>query len=450
MTYDQLKEMDRETAIKIISPSITEINTRIENAYPANSDIIIFGGYWRTDELVAKFIDEYVDPKSEKDITNFFHELVYRICSDGSMYNQKQRDNLERDYQLIFQQYGKMYNHPDSVANWAESKATYIWFEYILPNRRKEQFLKIKKQHDIERLKEVSAKIKEIYNFTDLEIIYLEYFCSQTKLDELDPSLNTLLYFWSKEKNTGKTTIGSYLCSYLNGECCLNADQHKSELAVEMQIRNFDRPVGIDSQCVLLDEAGFHDMTKSYDRFKTMITSNSCKIEYKFKNSRHTKKCNRNYIMTANHDPIHLVKDETERRVLGVHFTKPKQLEHKELVKIWYDFVLECNLSELKLRVLYNEVILPNAQNGEQLHIILELCDIFSEGRMETVGNGFYFSISNVMTMPEVIAQKLSRKIVKEVLLKLYGEPDCNQRFIKSHRIEIDYSGLPKPIEIPF
>jgi 5-methylcytosine-specific restriction endonuclease McrA len=64
----------------------------------------------------------------------------------------------------------------------------------------------------------------------------------------------------------------------------------------------------------------------------------------------------------------------------------------------------------------------------------LELVDTFSRERINNCSVGSYFSISNVMTFQEVIEQKLSRKVVKEMLIKLYGEPDMCQRFYKSRR----------------
>lgn len=64
----------------------------------------------------------------------------------------------------------------------------------------------------------------------------------------------------------------------------------------------------------------------------------------------------------------------------------------------------------------------------------LELVDIFSKERINNFTSKGYFSVSNVMTFQEVITRKLPRKIVKEVLIKLYGEPDSNQRFYKNRR----------------
>jgi len=456
MEYETLKELDRENAIQKVTPEGTKLNSTIVNQFPEYPDVIVFGGnYWKSNELISDFIDRYIDPKSETDISSFLQEIAYRIVSDPGLAEQETRKNKNIDYQLIYRQHYSLYRSPDMLFDWSESKGTFIWFEHILPKRRQKQFAKIIKDQDDEKLTEISDRIKKIYNFSDLEIIYLQYFCSQTKLDDLDPSLNTVLYLWSKEKMTGKTTISEYICSFLNGECKKNADAHKSNLGREMQLGRFDIPTAINSRCTILDEAGFHDMTKVYDKFKSMITSNTCEVEYKYKSSHRPKKCHRNYLMTSNFDPIIFVKDEEERRILSIHFTKPEQTSFEKLEKIWHEFVFECNFSKLKLESIYQESILPNSQAGDIKYVMMELKDILSKDRITACTPSGYFSVSNIMLFPEIITQKTPRNVVKEVLMRLYGEPDKCQRFYKGRReiqgdVEDILSEENKKIELPF
>lgn len=68
----------------------------------------------------------------------------------------------------------------------------------------------------------------------------------------------------------------------------------------------------------------------------------------------------------------------------------------------------------------------------------LDLVDIFSRERINNCTVNSYFSVSNVMGIKEVVEKKLPRKIVKGILIKLYGEPDKFQRFYKSRREIID------------
>ena len=67
---------------------------------------------------------------------------------------------------------------------------------------------------------------------------------------------------------------------------------------------------------------------------------------------------------------------------------------------------------------------------------MLELKDIFSKQRIDACNSQTYFSVSNIMSFNEVTTQKkITRKVVKDVLVKLYGQPDKNQRFNKLNRV---------------
>jgi hypothetical protein len=434
MTYEELKEMDQRDAIcKVMSRS--EIDDKLTRNFPLFADIIIFGNeYWKSNELIVDFINEYLDPKSENDLSKFFTEIVYRIASDPCLDDTTMRKQIHVNYRLMYKSYLRMFSHPDSLNDWAEQKATFLWYEFILAKKRIDKFRAIVKRLEPEKLSTISKQVQDVYSLTDNEIIYLQYFCSQTKLDDLDASLNTFLYIWSNEKFTGKTTVSEYICSFLNGEEEKNAEDHKSDLATEMQMGRFDMPSAITSRCTLLDEAGFKDMSKTYDKLKSMVTSNSCNIEYKYKNSKRPKRCYRNYIMSSNHDPIYFVKDDDERRMLAIHFTKTKKMAFDDLERMWYEFVLQCNYDKDQLSEIYHTIIKPNSQKGESADVKIELYDVFSDERIWKCSELSYFSVTNVMMFPEVIHLKLPRKLIKEVIIKLYGEPDVNQRFYKSKR----------------
>ena len=148
---------------------------------------------------------------------------------------------------------------------------------------------------------------------------------------------------------------------------------------------------------------------------------------------------------------LRFVKDEDERRILSVHFSRPQQVTFDELEKIWHEFVLECNLSKLKLEAIYHEIILPNSQDGEIKYVMTELKDVFTKQRIDANGSTSYFSLLSVMQFPEVITQKIPRSVVKEVITRMYGEPDKSQRYYKIKREingEVDLSA--GTIDLPF
>lgn len=438
MRYKDLKLLSRADAIKMVLPNeYEELTSEMLPNFPMLPDVIIFGSEaWKGTNELIDFIEKYVSPKNEEDLWFFLSELALNICTDSIMSQNDRRKDLLINYQLVYKQYISLFNHPDKLRDWAESTGTYLWFEFILPERRKEQFEKIRKKQDNKEMRRVSLEIQKVYNFSDLEIKYLQYFCSQAKCDDLDASLNTLIYLWSKEKKTGKTTVASYICSFLNGEEIKNPDYHKSSLKKEMQFSRFDIPKATYSRCTLIDEGGFYSMRKSYNEFKEMITSNSADIEYKYKTGTRTKRAYRNYILSDNSDPIYFVQDESERRVLSVHFKSPKQLSFKELHDLWYNFVIECNIESSELEKIYHEYIQPNSQRGDLANVMDELKDILTVDRIGAVGKLTFFNVTDVMNMHEISTQRdLNRKIIKEVLISLYGDPDKSQRFYKSNRI---------------
>jgi len=65
MTYKQLKELDREEAIKMVTvmPKGYKLTTMDLNCFPDKSDVIVFGGnYWKSNDLTADFINEFIEP----------------------------------------------------------------------------------------------------------------------------------------------------------------------------------------------------------------------------------------------------------------------------------------------------------------------------------------------------------------------------------------------------
>ena len=208
MTYNELTRLPRIDAIKIVLPDSTEINDKIVNAFPYYPEVIVFGGdYWRSNERIADFVREFIQPETDKEIVSFLQEIAYKITSDPVLSTSDSLKGAHVDYQLLHKQHYSLYRSPDALFDWAEAKGAFLWFEYVLAERRKGQFAKIMKEQDDEALTSISRRIRKIYKLSDREITYLQYFCSQAKSDGLDSSLNTFLYIWSKEKGTGKTTV---------------------------------------------------------------------------------------------------------------------------------------------------------------------------------------------------------------------------------------------------
>jgi len=453
MTYTQLEDLTAIEAVEMVAGDVN-VDSEVLAQIPTSPLVIIFGWkYWSSNKLIAEFVDEYVNPKDEGELADFFHYLGLTINRDPKLYKADSLKLMNIDYQLLYQQHRGLFRSPEMLDDWANNRSVYVWFDQILPEKRRVQFQKILKEQNDAALEEATKQIREVYSFSDLEITYLQYFCSQTKLDGFDTSLNIMLYVWSKLKGTGKSTVVAYITSFLNGEEKRNQTPHESKLTFEMQNGRFDIPKAVTSRCTMLDEGGYFDMAKSYNVFKSMITGNSCEVEYKFKVGRVPKKCHRNYAATSNVDPKYFVKDEDERRIGAIHMQPPKKkLTKNELDVLWRNFVLECNLSEDVLTTLYWDVLCKNPQAGEVKDVMTELRHILTKERIDVACGGKpYFVILNLMSFPEIRDQKTSRETIKQVITQMYGEADNQQRFFKINRKAQDYEleRVPEP-EVPF
>ena len=141
--------------------------------------------------------------------------------------------------------------------------------------------------------------------------------------------------------------------------------------------------------------------------------------------------------------------DEKERRILPIHFKKPESMEFPDIKEMWYKFVLECNFSIRRMQEIYDNIIQPNSQVGDTSNIMMEFRDIFTKEKINGLDiNCSYFNVSQAMKLPEIVAnKKITRRLVKDVLISLYGLPDKNQRFSIHARDLIEGT---KPEDLPF
>lgn len=193
------------------------------------------------------------------------------------------------------------------------------------------------------KYKEIAAKVKEIWQFSDNEIDAFRYFVCQTRRENHNPSLNKSLFLWSGAKQTGKTTVARALAAVLNGEESLDGSgKFESTFNKEMQINDHDLPLAVQYNCVILDEAMPKDSSKSYGRVKAMLTSNSCSYNQKYGRII-PMKAKRFYIYTSNDDISDFIQDTSERRFIQILMNKmPKQISFDEIYEIWKTFAQNC------------------------------------------------------------------------------------------------------------
>ena len=219
-----------------------------------------------------------------------------------------------------------------------------VWWGEIAQQQLKE---KTDKLFDIEpcqkKYKEIAARVKEIWQFSDNEIDAFRYFVCQTRRERHNPSLNKSLFLWSGAKQTGKTTVARALAAVLNGEESLDGSgKFESTFNKEMQINDHDLPLAAQYNCVILDEAMPKDSSKSYGRVKAMLTSNSCSYNQKYGRII-PMRAKRFYIYTSNDDISDFIQDTSERRFIQILMSKmPKQISFDQIYEIWKTFAQNC------------------------------------------------------------------------------------------------------------
>jgi hypothetical protein len=230
----------------------------------------------------------------------------------------------------------------DSDSNFDKAKSTIVdelWhshFERKYFDERWRTFLSSAVRKDWSL---VVARLTDAYGFTAEEVERLRFFVCQVKAGrEFPPSLRRMLYLWSKEKMTGKTTIAKALASALNGGE-KDASRYSSDLATELGIKSFALPKISAMNAVLLDECFFRDMNRSYPSLKKRLTMNDGSARLPYGKEFEWRGCP-NYIATSNEPLSTFIADWNDRRYLSIEMRKPRRMSEKAIRDIWTDFVV--------------------------------------------------------------------------------------------------------------
>jgi hypothetical protein len=311
----------------------------------------------------------------------------------------------------------------------SEKIAEQCWYGEMAAKRLNER---INKMFSIEPDKiifdEVVLKIKDIWDYSDIEIDSLRYFVCQSK-DRgrtINPSQNKQIYLWSKTKETGKTSIARAIVSILNGEHNTHdASKFESTLGRELQYGAHDLPLAATYNAVILDEAMPNDSKKVYGQLKAMLTSSGCDYNPKFNTTIHVE-CHRNYIFTSNNCISDYIKDDSDRRFVIVEpKKKPKQIEFSEIYDIWKLFCIHAT-PRLSWAKWYSEFQHVEGQESKQIEenkaniinhtsILKELTD--SDKYVVTLGF-FCKKLTNSETPPTEI-----KRNIKASCIELFGNP---------------------------
>lgn len=233
----------------------------------------------------------------------------------------------------------------------------------------------------------VVARLVDAYGFSAEEIERLRFFTCQVKAGrDFPPSLRRMLYLWSKEKMTGKTTIAKALASALNGGE-KDSSRYSSDLATELSIKSFALPKISSMNAVLLDECFFRDMNKSYPSLKKRLTMNDGSARLPYGKEFEWRGCP-NYIATSNEPLSTFIADWNDRRYLSIEMRKPRKMSEKAIREVWTDFVVSA------------EPPMPWTEWGERMAVTADekgaMTERADEFEVILTGSGFASRINNM------------------------------------------------------
>lgn len=191
-------------------------------------------------------------------------------------------------------------------------------------------------------------EIKNLYSFTDKDIMYFTHWITNVKRTILDLNIELpqILCFTSVKQFVGKSMLAETISKVINKRV-ITTDLIK--LSARFQ------PPTLTTEAVLwIDELKKLDRTIS-DNIKTLITSNTIDIESKGKNGFKQYKKLASFIMSINYDPTNIFfEDESQRRIAVIQFkgfTEKKTREELEtLIKnIWDNSPIEYVIDPYKI-----------------------------------------------------------------------------------------------------
>ena len=280
------------------------------------------------------------DFASPSDIEKAVRTLALRETEDLFMRNKDNQADLP-SVGILFARAKGLRIKPDVLDKFAENTATAVWTRFFAPKIRAEKIAAaFSVRPDRAVFNAAAATVRDVYDLTAAETEKLQFFACQVKDGEDFPkSLRRMLYLWGTTKKTGKTTTAEIIAALLNGDERRGENIYTTSLSREMQLDNYAVPLITTCRCCIMDEAMYKDMTKTYSRFKAMMTTTdgTARLPYGQTFNWHGLP---NYIATSNDGLQTFIKDYGDRRFLAVHFDHaPRQLDEDGLTRLWRDFL---------------------------------------------------------------------------------------------------------------
>jgi len=369
---------------------------------------------------------ESFNVESEIDLYNVIFKAIRKCISDPVLMDKKKAEIFPSIYNFFV--YCQGLDRRGRVHKESEMIAEQSWYGKLASNRLKKKTAEMFNVEPDETIyNKIVAKIKEIWNYSDNEIDALRYFVCQVKDAgrTINPSQNKQIYLWSKEKETGKTSVARAIVSILNGEEFANTSKFESTLGRELQFNTHDFPMAAIYNAVILDEAMPNDSSKVYGQLKKVLTSSGCDFNPKYNTMIHME-CNRNYIFTSNNCISEYIKDDSDRRFIIVEpKTKPKQIEFNDIYEVWKLFCQHAT-PRMKWAEWYRQFEFVDGQQTknieETIQNILSHKDIVAElenSSVYAVSVGYF---NKLLTNTQTPSNDI-RKVIKLACIEIFGDP---------------------------
>lgn len=303
--------------------------------------------------------------------------LFIRTVTMDDYMRLKKLDEINPYASAIFTRYNKIMTDANRLDKYPVTLSGEIWHGGFcrkrLEARTAELFNSVVPDQD--KFAQACERIKRVYSLTDTDVEKMHFFVEQVKAgDKFPNSLRRMLYIWSAEMKTGKTTSATMLVSLLNGDPDYgNIARYSSTLATEMQVKSFAVPKISECNAVLMDECFFADMGKMYADFKRFMTSSNGRARLPY-GQEFEWTGQPNYIATSNDSLRKFIKDWSDRRYLSVEFkSKPtERLDFAEIKQLWADFVL--NSTRTKEWSAWADELAPmSEEKGDRTEVTEEL-----------------------------------------------------------------------------
>lgn len=289
------------------------------------------------DFSMADFLHQF-EFDCESDIYQAVKTIATRSTQDAYMTSREnQKDN--KAVEIAYLKW-RRYRITNGLDKYASNVAAECWARFYEPERRAAKIeAMFAADPDPLKFAAIAEKVKTVYCLTDRDILKLRFFAAQVKAGEAMPkSLRRLLFLWGATKKTGKTTTAEIIATILNGDTERGLLVTTS-LSREMQMEPYAVPLITSLRCCVMDEAFFVNMRKTYNRFKSMMTTTdgTARLPYGQTFGWHGLP---NYIATSNDDVRKFIEDYNDRRFLTVEFRqRPEQLTEAETINLWTTFL---------------------------------------------------------------------------------------------------------------